>query len=184
MDRASDTADTATTDGTITMDLRFVVFNLIDSDLLLRSLLANYADHLEHGHAPNDVGTATAFLALKWTDERTSTPAGSEFLTAQAHISRNDPSGHEYLDFVLKRLRGALAADAASRSITSRCLRTSEECVENGLDTVFKTSTWEIAPAPSQPEGAAPTRLAPWPGCVQVGAACLIAPGVGALSMN
>jgi hypothetical protein len=167
------------------MDLRFVAFNLIDGDALLRGLLSNYAHRLHHGRAPEGTAVATCFLVLKWAAaEGRSAPACTELLTAQVHIPRDVPPHGEYLDFVLSRLGAALTADAASRLITTRCLEKSDGDVENGLDSVFKSRTWEIAPAPSPRGGLAVTRLVPWPGGVQLGAAGLIAPGAGALSMN
>jgi hypothetical protein len=165
------------------MDLRFAAFELITRDPTLRALLVNYADRVEHGHAPN--GTAPCFLALKWSDnDRPGAPAGSQLLTARVHMPRRCSSEPPFLDLVLVRLRAALRVNPANALITTRCLETSQEVMEDGPDTIFKTSTFEIAPAPRQRTGAALLGLAPWTGCAPDGEASFIASSEAAPSTN
>lgn len=167
------------------MDLRFAAFELITRDAELRALLVNYADRVEQGHGPDGTAPATCFLALKWTDnDRPEAPAGSQLLTAQVHMPRHHSSDLPFLDLVLARLRAALTVNPANALITTRCLETSPEVMEDGVDTIFKTSTFEVAPAPPQRTGVAVLELAPWTGCVQLGEASFIAPSGAAPSMN
>jgi hypothetical protein len=56
--------------------------------------------------------------------------------------------------------------------------------MEDGADTIFKTSTFEIAPAPPQRTGAALLSLAPWTGCVHHGEASIIASSESVPSTN
>jgi hypothetical protein len=179
------TGDTAPTDGTITMDLRFAAFELITRDAELRALLVNYADRVEHGRAPDGTAPETCFLALKWSDnDRPDAPAGSQLLTARAHMPRHRPNERLFLDLVLGRLRAILAVDTAKRLITARCLGTSREIMDDAGDTIFKTSTFEVAPARPQRTGEALLELAPWTGCVHLGTTCYIAPSSAVPSLN
>jgi hypothetical protein len=167
------------------MDLRFAAFDLITRDVSLRTLLVNYADHVEHGHAPGGPAPATCFLALKWTDnDRPGAPAGSQVLTARAHMPRHRPNEHLFLDLVLERLRAALTVAAARRLISTRCLGVSREVMEDGVDTIFKIGTFEIAPAPPQRTGEALLELPPWTECVHLGTTRYVAPSSAVPSLN
>jgi hypothetical protein len=162
----------------ITMDLRFDVFNLIFRDALLRALLVNYADRIDSGHAPERAGAGTCFVALRWSDnDGARAAAGSQLLTAQAHMPRHRSDDHEYLDVVLQRLRAALPAGAASDSFTIRCRESSPEVMDSGTGTIFKTSTFEIAPASPEHVGRILLDLPPWTGRAEAPAAGLTAPG-------
>lgn len=166
------------------MDLRFVAFNLIARDATLRTLLANYARLLEAEGAPAD-RAESCFVSLRWTvDERTSAPAGSELLTIQVHVSRDDSRSPADLDGVLQRLRAALTAAGPNPCITARCLTTSGASADSRFGTLVKTSTWAIAPVPTEPKGVPPITLVPWSVWGGPGACGLLVPGVGALSMN
>ena len=166
------------------MDLRFAAFVLITRDATLRTLLVNYADRVECGQAPESAAP-TCFLALKWADnDRPGAPAGSQLLTARVHMPR-DPKGEpRFLDHVLTRLRAALARPVRNPVITTRCVDTSPEVMDDGVDTIFKCSTFEVAPAPQHSTGAALIELAPWTGCVDTGRAAFVAPGDAVASMN
>jgi hypothetical protein len=167
------------------MDLRFAAFELITRDAELRTLLVNYADRVEHGPAQDGTAPGTCFLALKWSDnDRPGAPGGSQVLTARAHMPRHRTNEHLFLDLVLGRLRAALAVDTAKRLITTRCLGVAREIMEDGVDTIFKTSTFEIAPAPPRRTGEALLALAPWTGCVHLGTTCYIAPSMAVPSLN
>jgi hypothetical protein len=173
-----------TMDGTITMDLRLVVFNLIYRDVVLRALLLNYADRVEHGDASDGTTNETCFLVLRWTAHgQLRTPASSEVLTAHVHVPWHS-NEDSYLDFVVQRLRAALAAGAGNGPITIRCVGASPEVMHSGIDTIFKTSTFEIVPAPPPRRRVTTLKLAPWTGYVDLDAARLIAPSSGAPSMN
>lgn len=167
------------------MDLRFAAFELITRDAELRTLLVNYADRVEHDRAPEGTAPETCFLALKWSDDdRPGAPEGSQLLTARAHMPRHRRNEHLFLDLVLGRLRAALAMDAAKRSITARCLEMPREIMEDGVGMIFKTSTFEIAPAPPQRTGEALLELVPWTGAVHLGTTCYIAPSMAVPSLN
>ena len=166
------------------MDLRLVAFNLIVRDATLRTLLANFARLLEAQGAPGN-RAESCFVSLRWTvDERTSAPAGSELLSVQVHVSRDDSLSPAHLDRVLQRLRVALTVAGPNPCITARCLTTSAASPDSRFGTLVKTSTWAIAPVPVEPEGAAPIRLRPWRVWGGPDAFGLLVPGVGALSMN
>jgi hypothetical protein len=176
-------AGTVETDGTIRMDLRFTAFELITRDAVLRKLLVNHADRLEHGPAPDGRGTDACFLALQWSaDDRPGRPAGSQLLTARVHMPRRHASEHSFLDFVLARLRAALTVTPANGLITTRCL--SESGKDEDADTVSRACTFEVVPALSVRDGAALLGLAPWTGCVHLGSASFIAVGDTVPSMN
>jgi hypothetical protein len=186
--RPSGTTDTATTEGTIRMDLRFVAFDLIARHPGLRALLVNYADRIEHGHAPDGPSTGTCFLALQWIgNDPSCAPAEPQLLTAQAHIPRHRSSEHLFLDFVLERLRAALTVGAARELIAIRCLATSRDFAESDVGTIYKTSAFEIAPATRQRTREAVLkleRLEPWTGGVHLGAGGAVRSSSAFMSMN
>ncbi len=166
------------------MDLRFVAFNLIARDVTLRTLLANYARRLEAEGVPEHEGES-CFVSLGWTvDERTSAPSGSELLTVQVHVSRRGSCSPAQLDGVLQRLRAALTAVGPNPCITARCLTTSGARADSRFGTLVKTSTWAIAPVPTEPKRAAPIGLVPWSVWGGSDASGFLVTGVGALSMN
>jgi hypothetical protein len=167
------------------MDLRFVAFDLIARDAGLRALLVNYADRIEHGHAPDGAAADTCFLALQWTgNDPRCAPAEPQLLTAQAHIPRHLSREHLFIDFVLQRLRAALTAGAARKLITIRCLATSRDFAESDVGTIYKTSAFEIAPATRQRTGEAVLDLEPWTGGVHLGAGGVVRSSSAVLSMN
>jgi hypothetical protein len=166
------------------MDLRFVVFNAIFRDVVLRQLLVNYADRRDFGQPPDEAAAGTRFIVLKWTvHDQTSASPRSQLLTAQAHVFRDGSSDHRYLDLVLQRLHAALAGCAARERISTRCLGTSPDILDSGVDTIFRTSTFEIAPASPQRTAVPPLRLAPWTCCAEW-AARSVAPTGAAPSLN
>jgi hypothetical protein len=148
------------------MDLRFVAFDLIARHAGLRALLVNYADRIEHGHAPDGPATGTCFLALQWIgNDPICAPAEPQLLTAQAHMPRHRSREHLFLDFVHERLRAALTVSAARKLIAIRCLATSRDFAESDVGTIYKTSAFEIAPATRQRTREAVLeleRLEPW----------------------
>lgn len=167
------------------MDLRLVAFNLLFGNVALRPLLVNYADRLDCGSYREGMATGTCFIALQWSvDDSMPVPIGSELLTAEAHMPRDSRSDDGYLSVVLQRLRAALTDDAADGLITIRCLQTSPKAMESGVGTIFRTSTFEIAPASPQRRGAILGTLVPWTGWAELGAAASIAARVRARSMN
>jgi hypothetical protein len=166
------------------MDLRFAAFVLITRDATLRTLLVNYADRVECGQTPESAAP-TCFLALKWTDnDRPGAPAGSQLLTARVHMPRDRKGEPRFLDHVLTRLRAALARPVRNPVITIRCLDTSPGVTDDGVDTIFKSSTFEVAPAPQHSTGAALIELTPWTGRVDTGTAAFVAPSDAVASMN
>jgi hypothetical protein len=131
----------------VTVDLRFEVFNLIDRDSVLRSLLLSYADRLDGSHVPDGTAGGDCFLALQWTTGDHDVDHCAEVLTAYAHMPRCSPSGFGFLDSVLERLLTAVSDDAARTRVSTRWTGTSPGVVDIGCDTVFKISTFEFAPA-------------------------------------
>jgi hypothetical protein len=147
-DRIGGSAGRSITEGKITMDLRFAVFERIARDDVLRRLLVNYADRLEDLAVGDGTASDTCYLTLEWTaHNRTGAPPEAESLTARAHLPRHRLEEHSYLDFVLRRLEASLA-DEADGSIRARRRQTSPEVVETGADTIFKTRTYDVTPVP------------------------------------
>ena len=173
------------------MDLRFAVFNLIFRDAELRALLVNYADRVESGCLPDRTSTGACYVELKWADnDAVSAPAGSQLLTAQVHMPRHRSAEQVCLDFVLQRLRAALPVNAANGSFTVRCRETTREVVDSGVDTVFKATTFEVAPQSPRRLDADLLDLPPWTGRPEQGGAArfcphnLAAPRPGSASLN
>ena len=149
----------------ITMDLRFAAFVRITRDAGLRSLLVNHADRIDHDRSQEGPAPDACFLALRWTtDHRTYAPAGSEVLTACVHLPLHRRGEYLFLDFVLERLRAALAADTVDAAITTRCLGTSRAFVDSSADTIAKRCTFVISPAGTRPAVVSLPQLAPWIG--------------------
>ncbi|HEV7725446.1 MAG: hypothetical protein JWQ26_2542 [Modestobacter sp.] len=167
------------------MDLRHLAFDRIFQNVVLRPLLVNYADRLQYGHAPEGAATGTCFIVLQWTvTDSMDAPPGSQLLTAQVHIPRHSSSEHLYVDFVLQRLWATLAGDATNGAITARLLRTSSELMTSDVDTIFKASTFEVAPAPPQRRAPTTLKLAPWTGWAALGATGSLPARGGVSSMN
>ena len=165
------------------MDLRLAAFNLIARDTSLRTLVANYARRLEAQDAA-DHRVDPCFVSLRWTvDERACAPAGSELLTAQVHVSWHDSRSPAHVDGVLQRLRAALTVVGPNPCITARCLTTSGASADSRFGTLFKTSTWAIAPVP-EPRRPAPIRLGPWSAWGRPDVSGPSVAAVGALSLN
>jgi hypothetical protein len=82
-----------------------------------------------------------------------------------------------YLDVVLQRLRAALPVGAASDSFTIRCRESSPEVMDSGAGTIFKATTFEIAPASPEHVGRILLDLPPWTGCAETLSAGLATPG-------
>jgi hypothetical protein len=160
------------------MDIRFDVFNLIFRDAVLRALLVNHANRIDGGRTPEWADAGMCYVALRWADnDGARAAAGSQLLTAQAHMPRHRSDDHVYLDVVLQRLRAALPVDAASDAFTIRCRESSPEVMDSGAGTIFKTTTFEIAPAPPERMGRILLDLPPWPGRVEAVTAGLTVPG-------
>jgi hypothetical protein len=150
-------------EGKLTMDLRFATFDLIYHDAVLRPLLVNYADRLEHGHAWQGVPVSSCFVRLRWTAQRsTPAPADAEVLAVEAHMPRHTGSDDGYLQFVLQRLRTTLSGEASAGSITTRCLQASPGVRESPFDTVFATSTFEVALPTTQCRARSPRTVTSW----------------------
>ncbi|NMH79281.1 hypothetical protein [Pseudonocardia xinjiangensis] len=147
----------------ISMDIRLTVFNLIFRDAMLRELLMNYADRVD-GATQGKTAAPTCFVALKWTRNDTWTgPAESQLLTVHVHMPRDRPTSEQvYLDVVVQRLRAALSMEGESKQLAVRHRGTSREATDNGGDTVFKVSTFEISPAAARRREHLLLALSPW----------------------
>jgi hypothetical protein len=167
------------------VDLRFETFNLIYRDPVLRALLSNYANRLEYGGPSSTMANDDCFLVLAWTGgEQLDAPIGTEMLTVQVRIPRPGWSGPRYLDAALQRLEAALSDDAAKQRVASRCVRRSGQARDGDNDTIFKSSTFQIAPAQSRVDASAPLQLAPWPACADLRLVDLIAASPPGASLN
>ena len=167
------------------MDLRLTTFDLIYRDAVLRPLLVNYADWLEHGRITRDGLVPSCFVRLTWTARRSSSvPAAAEVLTVEAHMPRRTSTDDGYLDFVLQRLQLILSGPAAAGSIAARCLQASPSSATSAFDTVFATSEFEIALTPRQGRWPWTPELAPWTGWTQVDWTDRIAPRNGSPALN
>jgi hypothetical protein len=169
------------------MDLRFAVFNLIFRDAVLRTLLVNYADRVESGCLPERAWTGACYVELTWTDnDAASAAAGSQLLTARVHMSRQCSAEQVCLDAVLQRLREALPV--ANGPFTVRCRETTREIVDSGVDTVFKATTFEVAPHTPRHPGAELLDLPPWTerpdATVPFSLSDLVAPHPGSAGLN
>jgi hypothetical protein len=174
-----------TTEGMITMDLRFATFHLIYRDVVLRPLLVNYADHLERCHAPEGVPASSCFVRLRWSvDGSAAIPAGHELLAAEVHMPRHSGGDDPYLHLVLQRLRTALGSPAAAGSITTRCVQTSPLVEEGPFGSIVTTSTFEVAPPPPQRCSTTIRTLAPWTGWAEINSTDCIAPRGGTPGLN
>jgi hypothetical protein len=126
------------------MDLRFLAFELIARDDVLKRLLVNYADRLD-GVCAGEGTRESCYLALQWADcGRSATASGPQSLTARVHLPRDRADEQSYLDIVLRRLDAALVTGAASGVLTVRRVTPRCEPLEHGTDTVFKTRTFEV----------------------------------------
>lgn len=173
------------------MDVRLAVFNLIFRDAALRMLLINYADRVESGRLPARTWTGACYVELKWADnDAASAPEGSQLLTAQVHMPRHRSAEQVCLDDVLQRLRAALPVNATSGSFTVRCRETTREVLGSGVDTVFKTTTFEVAPHAPRCHHAALLDLPHWTGRPDLGATApfsvsdLVGPPPGSAGLN
>jgi hypothetical protein len=133
------------------VDIHFTVFNLLYRDPVLRRLLINYADRVEHSKVSGQEPAATScFLTLKWAPCRTlPLEDGSEILTVRVHIPDYCWNEHLYLDSVLGRVQAAFSTCARSESIRATLLRTSCTATRIGGKTIFKASSLVITPTVS-----------------------------------
>ena len=166
------------------MDLRFATFDLVYRDVVLRPLLVNYANHLERGRASECVPGSSCFVRLRWAAERSRPTPDCEVLVVEAHMPRYRGADDVFLDSISQRLATALASDAADGAITTRCLQMSPALTESHFDTVFTTSTFEIAPPRPQRRSTTLSKLAPWTGWAEIDPADRIAPGGGTPRLN
>lgn len=167
------------------MDLRLTTFDLLYHDAVLRPLLVNYADWLEHGRISREGLVPNCFVRLRWTAQRSSSaPTGAEVLAVEAHMPRCPSTDHGFLSFVLQRLHTTLSGPAAAGSIAARCLRTSASTAVSAFDTLFTTSAFEIAPTPRPCQSQRISELVPWTGWAQADWTDRTAPRGGTPGLN
>jgi hypothetical protein len=148
------------------MDIRSVVFDLIDRDVALRAFGVAHARRGQHDPTEGRSNDQSCFIVLEWAaDDRPWSPAGAQLLTIRAHLPRERMSQHLILDFLLQRLRAVLSAGAAGGSIMSRHQGTSSDVADSGFDTVFKSSTFQVAPRQPTSRRMTQLRLVPWTVC-------------------
>ena len=166
------------------MDIRSAVFDLIDGDLALRALGVAHGRCGHHGQARRIPGSC--FIVMEWAaDDHPSAPAGAELLTVRAHLPTERSSQHLILDLLLHRTRAVLSAGTADGPITSLHRGTSPHVVHSDFGTVFKSSTFQVAPRqPATAHSGQQLRLAPWAGCDDLQLAVLGAAGTASLRLN
>ena len=168
------------------MDIRSAVFDLIDGDLALRALGVAHGRCCHHGQASCRQVPGSCFIVMEWAaDDHPSAPAGAELLTVRAHLPTERSSQHLILDLLLHRTRAVLSAGTADGPITSLHRGTSPEVLHSDFGTVFKTSTFQVAPRRSATaRSRRQLTLAPWTGCDDLQLAAIGALGSASLSMN
>jgi hypothetical protein len=135
------------------MDIRFAVFNLVARDVLLRTLLVNYADRLDSGAvtAPSE----SCFLVMRWAEQETASgSAGPHVVTLRAHVPRHRSKEHDHLDHILDRVRWALSVGARNGPLSIQCRDASGEVVDASSDTISKSVTFEIVEKLAREPGA------------------------------
>jgi len=168
------------------MDIRSAVFELIDGDLALRALGVAHGCCGRHGQTSCRRIPGSCFIVMEWAaDDHPAAPTGAELLTVRAHLPTERSSQHLILDLLLHRTRAVLSAGTADGPITSLHRGTSADVVHSDFGTVFKSSTFQVAPRqPSTAQSRQQLRLAPWTGCDDLQLAVLGAAGTASLSMN
>jgi hypothetical protein len=167
------------------MDIRSVVFDLIDRDVALRAFGVAHARRGQHDPTTGRSNDGSCFIVLEWTaDDHPWAPAGAQLLTIRAHLPQERLSQHLILDFLLQRLRAVLSAGTAGAPITTRHQATSHDVADSGFGTVFKSSTFQVAPRQPAPGRMTPLRLVPWTVCPDPDAVGFDALSTAHLSMN
>jgi hypothetical protein len=125
------------------MDVRFAVFNLVARDVLLRTLLVNYADRLDSG--ADAAASESCFLVMRWAEpESASASTGPHVVTLRAHVPRHRPNEHEHLDHILDRVRWALSVGARNGPLSIQCREASGEVVDIPSNTISRSVTFEV----------------------------------------
>ena len=146
-------------DEVVEMDLRNAVFTVVFDDVVLRPLLVNYANRLEHLQTSAGTPVGTCFLRLTWpVDDPAPAAAGCEVVAAEVHVPRRSGPDDPFLDFVLHRLHTRLA----TAPITARRLRTSPATTDSVFDTVVKATAFAVAPPSLQHAAVGVRGPAPW----------------------
>jgi hypothetical protein len=163
------------------MDLRNAVFTVVFDDVVLRPLLVNYANRLEHLQTSGGTPVGTCFLRLTWPlDDAEPAAAGCEVLAAEVHVPRRSGPDDPFLDFVLQRLHTRLAAGP----ITARRLRTAPVTTDAVFDTVVKATAFAVAPRFLEHAAVAVRGSAPWTAWADVDATGVAGLGGGPPSLN
>jgi hypothetical protein len=168
-------------DRVVEMDLRNTVFTVVFDDVVLRPLLVNYANRLEHLQASAGTPVGTCFLRLTWPlDEPAPAAAGCEVVAAEVHVPRRSGPDDPFLDFILQRLHARLAGGP----ITARRLRTSSVTEDGVFDTIAKASTFAVAPRSLQHAAVGARRPARWTAWADVDATAAAELTGGQLNLN
>ena len=163
------------------MDLRNVVFTAVFDDVVLRPLLVNYANRLEHLQTSGGTPVGTCFLRLTWPiDDPAPVAAGCEVVAAEVHVPRRSGADDPFLDFVLQRLHTRLGGGA----ITARRLRTASATSDTVFDTIVKATAFAIAPRLLEHATVAVRGSAPWTAWADVDATSAAQLGGGPANLN
>ena len=143
------------------MDLRFAVFNLIFRDAVLRTLLVNYARTASSPDAFRESMDRSLLRRVDMDRQRRGDRCGGLSATDGTGTHVRHPAAEQVcLDAVLQRLREALPV--ANGPFTVRCRETTREIVDSGGDTIFKATTFEVAPHTPLHPGTELLDLPPW----------------------
>jgi len=163
------------------MDLRNAVFTVVFDDVVLRPLLVNYANRLEHLQTSGGTPVGTCFLRLTWPiDDPVPVAAGCEVMAAEVHVPRRSGPDDPFLDFVLQRLHTRLSGGP----ITARRLRTAPATDDAVFDTVVKATAFAIAPRLLEHAAVAVRGPARWTAWADVDATAAAELGGGPANLN
>jgi hypothetical protein len=146
------------------MDVRSVVLDLVAQDVLLNGLLDTGPGPARRDPDTGEPVAQTCYIVLSWTEDDQDGAPDEHRLTAQAYLPRNCEAEHPFLDFLLQRVWAVLAKGVADGLIVAERQAASRKFASNGFDSISKSGSFVVRPAPPQVEGRPPVRLVPGTG--------------------
>jgi hypothetical protein len=146
------------------MDVRSVVLDLVAQDVLLNGLLDTGPGRARRDPDTGECVSQTCYIVLSWAEDDQDGAPDEHRLTAQAFLPRTCETEHLFLDFLLQRVLSVLAKGAADGLIVAERQGASREFVDNGFDSISKSGSFMVRPAPPQVEGKPPVRPVPGTG--------------------
>ena len=135
------------------MDVRSVVLDLVAQDVLLNGLLDTGPGPARRDPDTGERVSQTCYIVLSWTEDDQDSAPDEHRLTAQAYLPRNCEAEHPFLDFLLQRVWSVLAKGVADGLMVAERQGASHEFVSNGFDSISKSGSFVVRPAPPQAEG-------------------------------